>query len=408
MGPKINGNSVADLVLAAVHKQLEVEMGDYKDLLNSALARINCLEKEIAQCRQHSNPTFPINKSSSKSDICRHWLKNQCKWKQKCRFSHGGGASSTSSMSDSNAKDMEEVATYAMEKVDKSVQVALSLDFSSSSASTCDIPLQSSELVGCLLNLNLPSRPCSVSGVLQPELVGAALSNSVVDSLMDNLLESVVSSSNAKPAPVPTATSRPWWRRAFAKKEAPSVRYFTAPVAEEEEWLDRMLDVIGGLEAKYGAKYKPVGEGGVIYSAEVAIPKVDFAQVKPHLHRKLPKPALFPVQSCSNDPDFYMKCTGPKSSHFCNKEHDGELHEDLNEKLAPIGPTQHAGSCLWENNQHQSTSLFSRSDPFGHLPGFDTSLGVVSVPDEPIGGYIYAGGAGDSTVWQLHAQAVYI
>ena len=35
---------------------------------------------------------------------------------------------------------------------------------------------------------------------------------------------------SSKPAPEPTATSRPWRRRAFAKKEAPSVRYFTAPV----------------------------------------------------------------------------------------------------------------------------------------------------------------------------------
>ena len=31
-----------------------------------------------------------------------------------------------------------------------------------------------------------------------------------------------------------------------------------------------------------------------------------------------------------------------------------------------------------------STSLFSRSDPFGHLPGFETSLGVEAVPDEPM------------------------
>ena len=201
MGPKINGNSVADLVLAAVQKQLEVEMGDYKDLLNSAMARINCLEKEIAQCRQNSNPTLPIIKSSSKSDICRHWLKNQCKWRHKCRFSYGGGASSTSSLSDSNAKDLEEVATRAKEKVDKSVQVAFSLDFTSS---LCEIPMKSSEVVGCLLNSNLHSRPCSVSGVLQPELVGAALSNSIVDSVMDSLLESVVSSSVAK-KPVPVA-----------------------------------------------------------------------------------------------------------------------------------------------------------------------------------------------------------
>ena len=63
MGPKINGKSVADLVLEAVHQQLEVKMGDYKDLLNNALARINSLEEEIAQCQRNSNPTFPINKS---------------------------------------------------------------------------------------------------------------------------------------------------------------------------------------------------------------------------------------------------------------------------------------------------------------------------------------------------------
>ena len=66
----------------------------------------------------------------------------------------------------------------------------------------------SSEVVGCLLNSNLHSRPCSVSGVLQPELVGAALSNSVADSVMDDLLESVVSSSNAK-QPVPPGWAVP-------------------------------------------------------------------------------------------------------------------------------------------------------------------------------------------------------
>ena len=46
--------------------------------------------------------------------------------------------------------------------------------------------------------------------------------------------------------------------------------------------------------------------------------------------------------------------------------------------------------------------------PFGSLPGFVTSLGVVAVPEDPIGGYVYAGGAGDKTVWQLHADAVYL
>jgi len=211
---------------------------------------------------------------------------------------------------------LEEVPQYAKAKMDKSVQVDFSLDIPSSSTSTCEIPLLSSEVVGCLLNSNLLSGPCSVSGVLQPELVGAALSNSIVDSLMDNLLESVVSSSNAK-QPVPPGWTVPVVD--VTKLSSPVTGPYI-PVSEEQEWVEDMLATIEKLEVKYDAKYKPVAEDGVIYSAEVAIPKVDFAQVKPHLHRKLPKPALFPVQSCSNDPDFYMKCTGPKSSHICNKE----------------------------------------------------------------------------------------
>ena len=37
-----------------------------------------------------------------------------------------------------------------------------------------------------------------------------------------------------------------------------------------------------------------------------------------------------------------------------------------------------------------------------------TSLGDVAAPKEPIGGYVYGGGAGAGTVWRLHAEAVYI
>ena len=366
MGPKINGNSVSDLVLAAVQKQLEVEMGDYKDLLNNALARINCLEKEIAQCRQHSNPTFPIYKSSSKSDLCRHWLKNQCKWKQKCRFSHGGAASSTS-LSDSNAKDLEEVAPYAKEKVDKSVQVGFESELSPSCGSTCAIPSPCSDL---------PSRPSYVSGVLQPDLVGAAQSYSIVDGVVSQLLDSVVEVAK-QPAPVVDVT-----------KWASLVTGPCMPASEDEEWVDNMVNVIARLEDKYGAKYKPVTEGGVIYSAQVAIPRIDFHQVKPHLHRKLPKPDLLPVQACSIDPALYTKCTG---SIHCDKEHDGSRH---------FGATY---------AEHASRSKFTESSvPFGALPGFVTSLGVVAVPEEPIGGYVYDGGSGSATRWRLHAQAVYI
>ena len=113
MGPKINGLNMAELVAKEVSKQLTLNMKKTEEQLLVAMSRIASLEEELAQSRQNSNPTLPISKSSSKSDICRHWLKNQCTWKRKCRFSHGGGASSTSSLSDSNAKDWEELAPYA-------------------------------------------------------------------------------------------------------------------------------------------------------------------------------------------------------------------------------------------------------------------------------------------------------
>ena len=247
------------------------------------------------------------------------------------------------------------MAPYAKEKVDKSVQVELSLDSTSSSTSTVEIPLLSSEVVGCLLNSNLPSRPCSFTGVLQPELVGAALSNSVVDSLLDNLLQTVVSSSIAK--------------KLLAVVDVP----------KEDIWIKDMVDTINKLEVKYGAKFKPSEEDGVIHSAQVAIPMVNFGKVNPHLLRKLPKPESVPVQACSIDPTLYTSCT------IC-----------ANSRSQGFQPERHPGCA----------PAFEKPLPFGSLPGFVTSQGVVAVPGEPIGGYVYAGGTGDATQWQLHAEAV--
>ena len=80
------------------------------------------------------------------------------------------------------------------------------------------------------MNSNLPSRQRYVSGVLQPELVGAALSNSIMDSLLNNLLQTVVSSSVAnKPLTV-------------------------VDVPKEDKWLEDMVVAINKLKAKYGAR----------------------------------------------------------------------------------------------------------------------------------------------------------
>ena len=63
-----------------------------------------------------------------------------------CRLRHVD-ATPISSLSDSNAKDLEEVAPHAKDKVDKSVQVGFLLDSTSNTTSSCEIPLLSSEVV---------------------------------------------------------------------------------------------------------------------------------------------------------------------------------------------------------------------------------------------------------------------
>ena len=161
MGPKINGLNMAELVAKEVSRQLELNMKKTEAQLLEAMSRIACLENEIAQSLQNSNNISLIPNSNSQyvsprtnsSDVCRHWLRNCCTWNN-CRFRHGG-ATSTSSLSDFNTKDLEEVAPNAKPKVEKSVQVGFSSETSSSSSSVCAFPLSSSDL---------SSRPNYVAG----------------------------------------------------------------------------------------------------------------------------------------------------------------------------------------------------------------------------------------------------
>ena len=356
---------MAELVAKEVSRQLVLIKKSNEEQLVATMSRIASLEEELALCLQNSNNSSIISKSNSQSisprtnssDVCRHWLRNRCTWNN-CRFRHGG-ATSTSSVSNINAKDLEEVAPNTKPKVEKSVQVGFSPEISLSSSSICAFPLPSSDL---------PSRPNYVAGVLQPELVGAALSNNIVVSVLEEVLSSAVMS--AKSVPVAAAS------RMCSTVTGPPI-----PVSKDEEWVEDMLMTIEKLEQKYDAKYKPLEEGGVIFSAEVAIPKVDFSKVKPHLHRKLPKPVSVPVQACSIDPTLYTSCT------IC-----------VSARNQGFQPERHPG-CV---------PPLEKPLPFGALPGFVTSQGVVAVPGEPIGGYVYAGGTGECTVWQLHAETVYV
>ena len=137
-------------------------------------------------------------------------------------------------------------------------------------------------------------------------------------------------------------------------------------------WQKKVLDKVEALEVRYSEKYQPrMDEEGIIHSSSVLVPRIDFQKVKPHLQRNLPKPEAFPVHGCSPDSNFY------EDAHI--------LHEGRYEK-----------------------AKFDLASPFGTKAGFETNLGIVSIPDTPLHGYIYAGGYGNSTRWQLFAEAVYI
>ena len=81
----------------------------------------------------------------------------------------------------------------------------------------------------------------------------------------------------------------------------------------------------------------------------------------------LPDPEPCPVQSCSPDPVFYVDRDSPS---FC-----------CNFNFAYVAS---------QNGR-----------PFGSLPGYKTSLGVVTIPTMPIGGYVYCP---DAKRWVLYAE----
>ena len=354
MAPTINGCSMADLIMQSIKKQVEPQLTDMHELLLGALARITCLEKELNNYKVDRSIPRPPSTSTSSSQLCRHWLKRRCTWKDKCRFSHGSDADSEGSSAVVDAGDLEEV-----EMLSKAAKVELPKDKqvpSSSSLSSCEVtnPMHSSEIVNCLLNSKLPGSAQSHTGV------------HIATSLLEDVLSSVV-------ARVPPAVKSP--RKLAAPQVGP-----LAHISKDELWMDKMEAAVDKLDAKYTSKYSPQKEGTFIHSAEVAIPRVDFSKVKPHLHRNLPKPSPYPVYSCSPDPKFYTDCYMLKH----RADHQGC-----------------GGGCK---------PLFDivNASPFGSLPGFATNLGIVPIPQAPIGGYIYKGGTGDETTWQLYAEAVYI
>ena len=195
---------------------------------------------------------------------------------------------------------------------------------------------------------SLPSRP-SFTADLQPVLVGAALSYDIVDGVIDQVVHSAMELAAV----------------AHVTKLASPVTGPCMPLSEEDEWIDNMLDNITKLEEKYGAMSKSVCDDRLIFSAEVAIPA--FVKAK--------------SLSC-------IWLFG--GSHV--------LHRMRRKVREPAMRRQTLG-CK---------PRFDVPSPFASIPGFKTNLDIIAILQAPIGGFIYKGGAGDNTTWQLYADAVFI
>ena len=91
-----------------------------------------------------------------------------------------------------------------------------------------------------------------------------------------------------------------------------------------------------------------------IYSPTLPKARVNWHRLNPNIKRNLPMPVQYPLHGCALDPEFYTTM--------------GEDVYYLGQKMDP-------------------RLLFVSGHPFGELYGFWTSKGVLSPPDEPVGGY---------------------
>ena len=146
-------------------------------------------------------------------------------------------------------------------------------------------------------------------------------------------------------------------------------------------------------------------------------PRVDWTKVNIYTKRNLPQPSNLPLYGCPQDPLVYpdspdpkgriMECCSPSSK--CNI--NGCEHKPC---IPPTGCTTTTRTVDgWEKGSFIATSrvgkevlltkdyhpLKATSPPFGTAAGFPTNLGVVAMPSDPVGGYIYTEDGG----WVLYA-----
>ena len=109
-------------------------------------------------------------------------------------------------------------------------------------------------------------------------------------------------------------------------------------------------------EQKFSSFLEKLIRPAPVFSPDLPRIRVNWTALNPFQQKNLPKPKMFPVRSCSLDPQFYER-----TEQFYG--HSGHYRTVLS----------------WNQPQNKY--------PFGHLYGFDTNMGIVAVPGQPMHGY---------------------
>ena len=134
---------------------------------------------------------------------------------------------------------------------------------------------------------------------------------------------------------------------------------------EQQLQIDKLVEYIDERAAYY-LNNSPIHQ---------PYPKVDWFKVNSYSMKNLPKAEGFPVHGCPAYPEYYPEAPNPEG------------------RIAICKGTK---DCRLPGCSHK-TPIGGR--PFGSLPGFRTNLGIVAMPSNPVGGYIYTEEEG----WVLYA-----
>ena len=173
----------------------------------------------------------------------------------------------------------------------------------------------------------------------------------------------------------------------------------TERASKEAEEMNKLVTSVDKLDTRRSAGISPyeprkfdredfpgLGDRDIVFSAPVSPPSVDFKALG-FGPRFLPRPELFPVHSCFEDPAAYL-C---EDGHNCRAS--GRHYNSSTRFLNGQGP-----SPPWHKGP-----AYSEPSPFGTLPGLETDFGITDVP-EKLFGWKYKSGSGRDTKWVMTSE----